>query len=108
DIWDEVDPQRVVGRQQRDRTRDQIHARGSVAALECASACRPQPHRSVASDGPCRVVGRAKLDSVTVGLLQVVADNLLVFGRPLARGTLEPATEALVHLGPSLLWYRPI
>ena len=53
--------------------------------------------------GPDRVVGRAQLAPVADGLLQVVADELVLAGL-----ALEPAGEALVELGPVRLGDGPV
>jgi hypothetical protein len=55
-----------------------------------------------------RLVGRAQLPPVPIRLLEVVAEDLLVFGDTLARGALEPRGEPLVEVGSLLLGHRVV
>ena len=49
------------------------------------------------------IIENAKLLSVAVRLLEVIADDLLVLGEPVARDALDPAREPLMEARPVLL-----
>ena len=54
------------------------------------------------------LVDRAELGAVAVGLLEVVADDLLELDDAGGRAVLEPAREALVQLGAQRFWQPPV
>ena len=54
------------------------------------------------------VVDRAELGAVAVGLLEVVAEDLLVLGHAVAGRALEPVGELLVQRGAELLRGRAV
>src|SRR5207247_1829422 len=105
DIGYEVDAQRIIRRERSDRSRDEIHPRRCVTAHEGPPAGPAQSLGCLQPKSPGVVVDRTELGPVPVRLLQVVADDLLVFGRPVTGRLLQPAPESLVHYRPSLLGY---
>jgi hypothetical protein len=54
------------------------------------------------------LVGRTELGPVPIRLLEVVAEDLLVFGQALAGRPLEPLREPLVEVGALLLGHRAV
>ena len=70
-----------------------LPAKGSLAGVLEAE------HRSP-RDGRDELAGLAELRAIAVRLLQVVADDLLELGEPVAGGRLEPVGEALVEARP--------
>ena len=95
----------VSGREQRDRPLEQVGRRPQVGSLFCAP-----PRRGQAGGGPARklLVGRSYLGAAAKGLLEVVAEDLLVFGEASAHLRLEPVGELLVQLGARLLGQRVV
>jgi hypothetical protein len=54
------------------------------------------------------LVERSELGQIAVGLLEVIAEDLLVLSHPLSGGPLEPACETLVQLRPKLFRKRVV
>ena len=97
----EREPPRIERLQQRRGPLEQVRGRRHVAAFECAAARGGELGRGALADRTRVVVDRAELEQVTVGLLEVVAEDLLVLGLPLpvAVDLLGPVREPLVQVG---------
>ena len=103
EVDQELHSPRILLVDQRRCPGEQGDGRVDVHALQS-----PLPGRRLV---PCRPRGQpgedlpveAKLRPVPVGLLEVVAQDLLELGEAVGRPALQPAGEPLVHLGASLL-----
>src|SRR5581483_9420299 len=74
-----------------------------------AAAGAPEPHPSSERDRPRALVDARQLGAVAVGLLQVVAEQLLdLAGALVCDDVLEPGGEALVQVGAHLLRQRVV
>jgi hypothetical protein len=87
--------------QQVGRAPEQGAGRGGVAALERPPPCLRQQTPGPQRERPRMLVFRPELDSVSVGLLEVVPEDLA--GRVAAERRLQPIPEALVQVGPEPL-----
>ena len=88
----------ALGRQELEHPGEECLRRHGVAALPRAVGACEQAICRLPADLGRRVVERAELDAVAVGLLEVVADDLVELhevGAELG----EPGSEALVQLG---------
>ena len=70
---------------------------------EGAPARRGEPARAVLTDRATTIVERAELGEVRRCLLEVVAEDLLELGRPVAVHAVGPGHEPLVEVGPGAL-----
>ena len=97
EVDQQVEPVLVIGRKERRRAPQQVRGGRHVAAREGPPARRPQPLRRLAADLAAAVVERSQLRQVAVGLLQVVAEDLLVLAGPVAVHLVGPGHEPLVQ-----------
>ncbi len=74
-----------------------------VAAVVRAAAGRAEVAACARGERAGVVVDRAELGAVAVGLLEVVAEDLLVLADALAGEPFEPVGEVLVQRGPRRL-----
>ena len=78
------------------RTLEEVGGGTLVTARERPPPCRGEPRRR--SHGKLSI-GPAELDAISVGLFEVVADDLLVLGESVADTLLDPDGQALVQRG---------
>ena len=107
DVRHQLDPQRIVRREERDRPRDEIRTGRRVASQERTSSRRSEQLGCPAAELARRRIDPPELRAVAERLLEVVADDLSELERPLADPTLEPVGVALVQAGANLLRHRP-
>jgi len=94
-----ADPLRVAGWQQVERAGEQVHGRGRVVAAHGPPpAARESPG---APDGQLHLPGTdpSELLEIAVGLLEVVASDLVLLRQHLPLVTPEPVGQALMQLG---------
>ncbi len=88
------------------RPLEQLEDGGDVLPAVGAVGCLGQE----ASGPRCELlrvrIGRTQLGSVSVGLLEVIGDDLLVLRQPIHGDSLQPGGESLVQLRASLLCQR--
>jgi hypothetical protein len=98
---EEREPARIERLQQRSRPLEQVGGSGHVASLERAAPRRRELGRGTVADRTRVVVDRSQLEQVAEGLLEVVAEDLLVLGLPLpvTVDLLGPVREPLVQVG---------
>ncbi len=89
----------VAGRRRAESSRDR---RREVSPVPCRSPGRGQQDRGTHRDRRGPFVRRPELHLVAIGLLEVVADDLVVLDE-LGAPFLEPARETLVQVGPCRL-----
>ena len=104
---------RVVVRQQRGRSLEQVDRRRHVVTRQRPASGASQVVGPSARERPVALAaGRLEREMATEGLLQVVARQLLVLAELVVRALLEPAGVTLVKLGAALLrarccrWHR--
>ena len=98
DVRDELDPLRVVRRQQCSGPGNEVDRRRSVFAQNRSTAGGAQPFGRDASQGFCRLVGGAELNPVAARLFEVVSDDLVDLDE-IDAVPLEPQREPLVQIG---------
>jgi hypothetical protein len=96
DVRHEINAGRVIGRKKLGGARHERDCRFCVAAKE-----RPVPRRReatcrFASERNGRFVDESDLGAVRERLLEVIADDLVVTGRPVPRAALQPMRKTLV------------
>ena len=98
------------GGEQVDRAAQQAGGRGQVATRERAPAGRAELVGRARGDRPALGVERPELAPVAIGLLEVVAEDLLELLLPAALlvDPLGPGHEPLVELGAGPLQQRPV
>ena len=94
---------RVQLRQQISGTMEEVCGRRHVSAGERPVPRRGQQTRAMDPDLSPVVVHRPQLCQDQEGLLQVIAEDLLVFAHALRGGTLRPGHELLMELSPAPL-----
>ena len=86
-----------VGEAEGERAPEQVGGGADVAAVVRAAAGGAEVAGRARGERAGVVVERAELGAVAVGLLEVVAEDLLVLADALAGEPLEPVGEALVQ-----------
>ena len=99
DVGQQLDTQRVLGTEQRDRTRDQIDPGRPIAAEERAPPRGPEELGAVTSQLVRVIVRWRERRSVPIGLLEVIAEDLLELEDSFARLLFEPLDMELVQPG---------
>jgi hypothetical protein len=74
----EIDSTRIVGWQERDGAGEEVDCGLRVAAIERASACRAEAFRGAYADCPLGLRQLAELGTASVGLLEVIPEDLFV------------------------------
>ena len=90
------------------RAAEQVRGGVDVAAVVCAAAGRAEVPAARSASARASSSSGPELGAVAVGLLEVVAEDLLVLADALAGEPLEPVGELLVQRGAELLGGRPV
>ena len=99
DIGQNGEARRIVRPQQCHAPAEQAGRGGNVKSVECPAAGGDQGFRSPPTERPCSTIDRRELDAISVGLLEVEADQLLDLVAAISGGPLQPVGEALVEVG---------
>ena len=93
----------IVARQESLGPLQELDGGGQVAPSEGAAARRVEPTGGLGAEGALARPDAPELSPILVGLLQVVADDLLLLAERLLGRSIEPEGEPLVQLAPRLL-----
>ena len=107
-VSQEVESARIVRRQEVHGSRQQVLGRREVPVRERPAAGRGQPFGGRLGDRARLIVDRSELGLVPVRVFEVVADDLLELGDPVARLAFEPAGETLMQVRPRPLRHRTV
>src|ERR1700680_914382 len=97
----------IVERQQCHGAHEQLRRGGHIAACQRAQAGRGETFRRTFGESS-RLAGSSELGMVSVGLFEVVAEDLLILAHAIGDHSLEPPCEALVQIGSELFWHRRV
>jgi hypothetical protein len=101
-----LEAKRVGGRHKSKGALEQIRRSVSIATRERASTCRCEAVRRTPADAVGVLVQRTELGARAVSLLEVIAENLLVFRCVVTGGAGKPVRIPLVELGTNLFGKR--